>query len=161
HHRATFWAISEVLKERAAKGGHVPPLYSRSSADEAQVTFDPGELDAARGETYARMAHRAWTQHVTQGPWGAHNPLQPGKEHWKVVYPEGVKNEEAADWQHWVRKDATLSAKEIAGLTEERLVDRARTMLRSVHDLARAVQDSSPVGAPVVVRLPGDAALSV
>jgi LmbE family N-acetylglucosaminyl deacetylase len=141
HHRATFWAITEVLKERAAKGAHVPPLYSRSSADEAQLTFDPGELDAARGETYARMAHRAWTQHVTQGPWGPHNPLQPGKEHWKVVYPEGVKSEEAADWRHWVRDRLTKevgaeTAQQFGALigepASERLVQQADKLLNAL-----------------------------
>jgi LmbE family N-acetylglucosaminyl deacetylase len=161
HHRATFWAITEVLKERAAKGGRVPPLYSRCSADEAQLTFDPGELDAARGETYARMAHRAWTQHVTQGPWGPHNPLQVGVEHWQLVMPAGATAQAAADWQHWVRKDATLPANEIAGLAQEQLVERARTKLRSMRDPAGAVaQDGSLGGAPVVARLPGDSAMS-
>ena len=97
HHRASFWAISEVLKERAAAGASVPPLYSRCGVEKAQVTFDPSELDPARGETYARLAHRAWTQHVTQGPWGPHNPLQVGKEHWQLVLPEGVASDRAAD----------------------------------------------------------------
>jgi LmbE family N-acetylglucosaminyl deacetylase len=103
HHRASFWAIEEVLKERAAKGEHVPPLYSRCAADKAQLTLDPSELDPARGETFARLAHRAWTQHVTQGPWGPHNPLQVGKDWWRVVYPEGVTDAAAADLMHWAR----------------------------------------------------------
>jgi LmbE family N-acetylglucosaminyl deacetylase len=88
HHRASYWAITELLKERAAKGLHVPPLYARCGVDDAQLTFDPAELEPARGETYARIAYRAWTQHVTQGPWGAHNPLQVGKDWWKLVNAE-------------------------------------------------------------------------
>ncbi|MBL8748121.1 MAG: PIG-L family deacetylase, partial [Planctomycetes bacterium] len=85
HHRATFWAISEVLKERAARGGYVPTLLARSKVEEANWIVDPAELEPARGETYARLAHRAWTQHVTQGPWGAHNPLQVGRDWWRIV----------------------------------------------------------------------------
>ncbi len=104
HHRASFFAIHEVLTERAAKGQYVPPLYSRCSMEDAQVTFDPGELDPVRGETYARIAHRAWTQHVTQGPWGAHEPLQVGQDHWQLVFPEGVPTAEAADPRRWVRE---------------------------------------------------------
>lgn len=106
HHRASFFAITEVLKERAAKGLHVPPLYSRCDLEHAQVTFDPSELDPVRGETYARIAHRAWTQHVTQGPWGAHEPLQVGKDHWRLVFPEAVAPEQAKDLTTWVRARA-------------------------------------------------------
>ncbi|MBL9077218.1 MAG: PIG-L family deacetylase [Planctomycetes bacterium] len=84
HHRATFWAIQEVLKESAAHG-HYVPLVARSKVEEAQWIVDPAELEPARGETYARLAHRAWTQHVTQGPWGAHNPLQVGRDWWRVA----------------------------------------------------------------------------
>ncbi|HZN39886.1 MAG TPA: PIG-L family deacetylase [Planctomycetota bacterium] len=104
HHRASFWAISKILEERAAKGEHVPPLYARCTLEQAQLTMDPSELDTARGETYARLAHRAWTQHVTQGPWGPHNPLQVGKDWWRIVYPEGIAAEVAADLAHWARK---------------------------------------------------------
>lgn len=103
HHRASYWAVTEVLKELAAEGKRVPPLYARCTLDKAQWTLDPGDLEPARGETYARLAHRAWTQHVTQGPWGAHNPLQVGKDYWKVDFPEGVTAEQAADWQRWLQ----------------------------------------------------------
>ncbi|MBL8755987.1 MAG: PIG-L family deacetylase [Planctomycetes bacterium] len=85
HHRATFWAIDTVLRERAAQKQFVPALLTRAKVDEAQWIVDPSELEPARGETYARLAHRAWTQHVTQGPWGPHDPLQVGKDFWKVV----------------------------------------------------------------------------
>lgn len=85
HHRATFWAIEQVLQERAANGYYVPPLIARSKVEDAVWIVDPAELEPARGETYARLAHRAWTQHVTQGPWGPHNPLQVGRDWWRVV----------------------------------------------------------------------------
>lgn len=85
HHRATFWAIDTVLRERAAEKGYVPALLTRAKIDEAQWILDPAELEPARGETYARLAHRAWVQHVTQGPWGPHNPLQVGRDWWKVA----------------------------------------------------------------------------
>jgi LmbE family N-acetylglucosaminyl deacetylase len=90
HHRATFWAIDTVLKERAAAKQYVPALLTRSKVEEANWIVDPAELDPARGETYARLAHRAWVQHVTQGPWGAHNPLQVGKDFWKVVNAQAI-----------------------------------------------------------------------
>lgn len=104
HHRASYWAIVEVLKERAAQGRRVPPLYVRCGADEAQISLDPFELDPVRGETYARMAYRAWIQHETQGPWSPHNPLQEGKDHWQLVFPEGASKEQAVAW--WHQKDA-------------------------------------------------------
>ncbi|HEX5053429.1 MAG TPA: PIG-L family deacetylase, partial [Planctomycetota bacterium] len=85
HHRATYWAIQQVLEERAAKGDYVPALVARSKVEEATWVVDPSELEPARGETYARLAHRAWTQHVTQGPWGPHDPLQVGRDWWRVV----------------------------------------------------------------------------
>ena len=85
HHRATFWAIDTVLRERAAKKLYVPALLTRAKVDEAKWIVDPAELEPARGETYARLAHRAWVQHVTQGPWGPHDPLQVGRDFWKVV----------------------------------------------------------------------------
>jgi LmbE family N-acetylglucosaminyl deacetylase len=85
HHRATFWAIDTVLRERAAKKGYVPALLTRAKVEDAKWIVDPSELEPARGETYARLAHRAWTQHVTQGPWGPHDPTQVGKDFWKVV----------------------------------------------------------------------------
>ena len=104
HHRASFWAVTEVLKERAAAGRFVPPMYARCALEQAQLTFDPAALDPARGETFARLAHRAWTQHVTQGPWGPHNPLQVGKDYWKVVFPEGVATDIASDLARWSRE---------------------------------------------------------
>lgn len=85
HHRATFWAIDAVLRERAAQKLYVPALLTRAKVEEAQWILDPAELEPARGETYARLAHRAWVQHVTQGPWGPHNPLQVGRDWWKVA----------------------------------------------------------------------------
>lgn len=85
HHRATFWAIQQVLAERAAQHRRVPALVARSKVEEADWIVDPAELEPARGETYARLAHRAWTQHVTQGPWGPHDPMQVGRDWWRVV----------------------------------------------------------------------------
>ncbi|MBL8735792.1 MAG: PIG-L family deacetylase [Planctomycetes bacterium] len=85
HHRATFWAIDTVLRERAAQKRYVPALLTRAKVEEAQWILDPAELEPARGETYARLAHRAWVQHETQGPWGPHNPLQVGRDWWRVV----------------------------------------------------------------------------
>jgi LmbE family N-acetylglucosaminyl deacetylase len=85
HHRASFWAISELLRERAAQGRRVPPLFSRAAPEQAQWTVDPAELEPARGETYAALAHRAWVQHVSQGPWSPHDPLLVGKDHWRLV----------------------------------------------------------------------------
>lgn len=85
HHRATFWAIDAVLRERAAAGRYVPALLTRAKVEEAEWIVDPSELEPARGETYARLAHRAWVQHVTQGPWGPHDPLQVGRDWWRVV----------------------------------------------------------------------------
>lgn len=121
HHRASFWAIAELLQERAAAGRRVPPMYARCTVEEAELTFDPSELEPARGETYARLAHRAWTQHVTQGPWGAHNPLQVGKDWWKLVnadtatlpLPENGSNAAAglpaSDFRRWLQpRDSTL-----------------------------------------------------
>ena len=103
HHRASFWAISQVIEEQKLKGRYAPALYSRCGLEDAQLVFDPSELDPVRGETYARIAHRAWTQHVTQGPWGAHEPLQVGKDYWKLVLPEGIASEQAAVFAQWVR----------------------------------------------------------
>lgn len=100
HHRASFWAIEKVLRERAAAGEDPVPLYRRCGVEEAQWTMEPAELDPARGETYAALAHRAWTQHVTQGPWGPHDPMRVGKDWWKCAWPE-VAAERAADWQAW------------------------------------------------------------
>jgi len=122
HHRACAWAILEVLKERAAKGQSVPPMFGRSGPEDAWVTVDPGELDPMRGETYARMAHDAWVQHVTQGPWGAHNPLRVGKEWWQLVYPEGREREQVASWGSWLpKRSADLLPRGAASLPPEQL----------------------------------------
>lgn len=102
HHRASFWAIQQVLEQRQADGRRVIPLYRRCPPRVAHVILDPTELDPFRGETYARQAHRSWTQHVTQGPWGAHNPLQVGKDHWRLVHPDGVDAELAGAPLRWV-----------------------------------------------------------
>ena len=56
HHRASFWAIFQVIEERRQQGLHAPALYSRCSLEDAQWTVDPAELDPVRGETYARLA---------------------------------------------------------------------------------------------------------
>ncbi|MCR9244205.1 MAG: PIG-L family deacetylase [bacterium] len=104
HHRACAWAILEVLKERAARGDRVPPMFGRCGHEDAWVTVDPAELDPLRGETYARLAHDAWVQHVTQGPWGPHNPLRVTKEWWELVYPEGRKRTKADSWNAWLPK---------------------------------------------------------
>ncbi len=88
HHRAAFWAAREVLQTRSATGERAIPLYRRSGVADAHWRLDPGELDLVRGETYARLAWRSWTQHVTQGPWGEHNPLQVGTDHWSLAWPE-------------------------------------------------------------------------
>ncbi|MEQ1631626.1 MAG: PIG-L family deacetylase, partial [Planctomycetota bacterium] len=118
HHRATFWAIDTVLRERAAAKGYVPALLTRAKIEEAQWIVDPAELEPARGETYARLAHRAWTQHVTQGPWGPHNPLQVGRDWWKVANDDvrtigtvdGVPK--AMPWL-WVRPDLPSSTRRL------------------------------------------------
>ena len=137
HHRASYWAITKVLEELAAAGESAPPLYARCTLDKAQWTLDPSELEPARGETYARLAHRAWTQHVTQGPWGAHNPLQVGKDYWKVDFPVGVGNEQAAAWQRWLQpKDGAVKLQATSPLSSEsketirRELDRVRDALR-------------------------------
>ncbi|MCB9877662.1 MAG: PIG-L family deacetylase [Planctomycetes bacterium] len=103
HHRASFWAATEILKERQAAGRHVPRLYSRCGPDRSQLAFDPSRLDLARGETFAALAWKAWTQHVSQGPWRAHDPLRVGADHWRVAFPEGVSDADAGDLSQWSR----------------------------------------------------------
>ncbi len=114
HHRASFWAISQVIEERHRAGKHAPALYSRCSLEDAQWTVDPSELDPMRGETYARLAHRAWVQHVTQGPWSAHEPLQVGKDYWKLAWPANGAQDRAAFPLTWMRRRFADAAPEIA-----------------------------------------------
>ncbi|MEZ6037974.1 MAG: PIG-L family deacetylase [Planctomycetota bacterium] len=103
HHRASFWAATEILKERAAAGRFAPRLYSRCGPDRSQLAFDPSRLDMTRGETFAALAWDAWTQHVSQGPWRAHDPIRVGADHWRVAWPEGVADADAADLKQWSR----------------------------------------------------------
>ena len=145
HHRASFWAISEVIEERRKAGKHAPALYSRCSLEEAQWTVDPGELDPVRGETYARLAHRAWTQHVTQGPWSGHEPLQVGKDYWKLALPLGAPKEVAAQPLSFVRprfaRAAESLATEIGGVMLDSPIAsveaRAATALRKLREWAK------------------------
>ncbi|MBX3462724.1 MAG: PIG-L family deacetylase [Planctomycetes bacterium] len=158
HHRATFWAIQQVLAERAARGDHVPALLARSKIDEAQWIVDPSELEPARGETYARLAHRAWTQHVTQGPWGAHNPLQVGRDWWRIANDDtrtvhALAGMPTAMPELWVRPSPAEA--------HERLRrDAAALGRRELLDAVRAVQKGSLVidlhaaGDPDVLRRP-------
>jgi|GEM_PF-2358007 len=137
HHRASIWAAIELLKERAAAGDYVPRLYSRSGLDKAQLAFDPAELDAARGQTYARLAWAAWTQHVSQGPWGEHNALRVGKDYWRVVYPEGVSRAVAADLSGWARRIAGLEAVTLpVALREESSAEQWRAAAAARRELA-------------------------
>ena len=139
HHRATFWAIDTVLRERAAQKRYVPALLTRAKVEEAQWILDPAELEPARGETYARLAHRAWVQHVTQGPWGPHNPLQVGRDWWKVANDdvrtvgggEGAAKE--MPWL-WVSRAATTEflGEEVARLPVVEMTKVVRQHLRSV-----------------------------
>ncbi|MEO6597340.1 MAG: PIG-L family deacetylase [Planctomycetota bacterium] len=146
HHRATYWAIQEVLNERAANGHYMPALVARSKVDEATWVVDPSELEPARGETYARLAHRAWTQHVTQGPWGPHDPLQVGRDWWRVVneteYTKTPVGDDGAiapmPWS-WVRPSLAKP--------DQRLPRGAMDMSRA--ELAAEVGKVAP-GSPVV-----------
>ncbi len=164
HHRATFWAIQEVLNERAAKGVYVPALIARSKVEEAVWIVDPAELEPARGETYARLAHRAWTQHVTQGPWGPHNPLQVGRDWWRVVNDDsrtigvidGVPR--AMPWP-WVRPSPAPSSERLrtdaASLTRAELTAAARAVHPYVPGLDPGVRviDLNSFGTPAQARL--------
>jgi LmbE family N-acetylglucosaminyl deacetylase len=134
HHRASFWAIDTVLKERAAAKGYVPPLLTRSKIEEATWVVDPTELEPARGETYARLAHRAWVQHVTQGPWGPHNPMQVGRDFWKVVNTEHIapplSNGEASPMPWcWVRPSELPPAYRLAREARELPREQLRAAL--------------------------------
>jgi LmbE family N-acetylglucosaminyl deacetylase len=152
HHRASFWAVTEVLEERAAAGRFAPPMYARCPLEQAQLTLDPAELDPARGETFARLAHRAWTQHVTQGPWGPHNPLQVGKDYWKVVLPEAMPVATAADLAAWSREATPGAALPEHGMhmPPARLQQAARDRLLAL----RAEHDAvlQKLGAPGAIR---------
>lgn len=148
HHRATWWAAVEVLKERAAAGRFVPWMFMRCGADDAQLVLDPAELDVARGETYARLAHRAWTQHVSQGPWGPHDPLQVGKDTWKLAFPadaDAATVARATDLAQWGRPAfagdrlpsaaATLPAAELQAVTKAHLLAVRAELAAAVRNL--------------------------
>ena len=107
HHRASYWAAVEILKERSASNRYVPRLYVRSGIDKAQLHIQTSELDPARGQTYSRLAWSAWVQHVSQGPWGEHNAMRVGQDHWRVAYPEGLSNVDAKDLSQWGRRRAS------------------------------------------------------
>ena len=149
HHRATWWAAVEVLKERAAAGRFAPWMFMRCGAEDAQLVLDPAELDPARGETYARLAHRAWTQHVSQGPWGPHDPLQVGKDTWKLAFPadaDAATVARAVDLAQWGREArggaglpanaASLPPAGLLALARERFVAAQRDYDAALRDLA-------------------------
>lgn len=150
HHRASFWAIAELLRERAAQGRRVPPLFSRCAPDRAEWTLDPAELEPARGETYAALAHRAWTQHVSQGPWSPHDPLQVGKDHWRLANrDQATMTDPAAGAEPW----RWLWARELPAATRGPAATDARTTLvtplRAALAAARTTMDAwfdQPVG---------------
>lgn len=141
HHRASFWAVHELLQARQARGVFVPRLLARCGVDKAQVTFDPNEVDAARGETFARLAYRAWTQHVTQGPWPPHDPLQVGKDYWQLVPMEGLvvgRPESPATWGREVPGGA-FGPLDPTLLPPSQLRDEARARLVQTRDELREV----------------------
>lgn len=146
HHRATFWAIDTVLRERAAKKGYVPALLTRAKIEEAQWILDPAELEPARGETYARLAHRAWVQHVTQGPWGPHNPLQVGRDWWKVANDDvfTVGNVDGMPIEMpwlWVSRTGTA----LLGQDADEL--RGRQLAAAIHRQLQSVQEARTTSA--------------
>lgn len=150
HHRASYWAITELLKERAAQGKRVPPLYVRCGVEDAQWTVDPAELEPARGETYARLAHRAWTQHVTQGPWGPHNPLQVGKDFWKLGNPDLVVDPvpaEPGNPMRWVLPKALqldrLAADAVRREPKELAGEAARLLAQAENEQSRLFGDGA------------------
>jgi len=136
HHRASIWAAIEVLKERSANQRYVPRLYARCGLDAAQLSFDTGEIDVARGQTYARVAYAAWVQHVSQGPWRDHNPLRVGKDYWRVHYPEGVSKADAADISQWRRSQ--VGRKLPADLSILPMADRRKQVMAALQKARQA-----------------------
>ena len=66
HHRASFWAITEVLKERAAAGKRTPVMFGRCGVEQAQLPVGPARgsrpgAGGARGHAseVGRAAHAA------------------------------------------------------------------------------------------------------
>lgn len=148
HHRASFWAIHTVLAERAANGLPPVPLYSRCGPEDAHFTLDPTELDAVRGETYARIAHRAWTQHVTQGPWGPHDPLRVRRDHWRLAFPADLDPALAGDPHRWVRQRGAASTWNGTGSARAAIAARARQLLPEVRrQWLQAREEPSAAGA--------------
>ncbi len=82
HHRATAWAITRLCAARPDL-----PLYQRVFRGDAPIAFDPFAVDGIRGSTFARQAHDGWVEHVSQGPWGPHNPLRIRSERWRPLHP--------------------------------------------------------------------------
>ena len=151
HHRASIWSAIEILKERAAAKKYVPRLYARSSLDKAQLSFETGEVDIARGQTYARVAYAAWVQHVSQGPWRDHNPLRVGKDYWRVHFPEGVSKADAADLSQWGRSRIESSLP--AGLATMSAKDRRTAVMAAMQNARRAVNGADdPAGIAVFAR---------
>jgi len=140
HHRASIWAAIEILKERQAAKQYVPRLYARSGLDKAQLHFETGEIDVARGQTYARVAYAAWVQHVSQGPWGEHNPLRVGKDYWRVHFPEGVSKNDAKNLSQWGR--SRIEASLPADFVTLSLADRKKAVLGAMRD-ARLAQNGA------------------
>lgn len=129
HHRACAWAIREVLKERQEAGRQPIPMFGRCGPEDAWVTVDPGALDPLRGETYARLAHDAWVQHVTQGPWGPHNPMRVSKEWWELVWPEKQEKRTADGWDSWLPRRSGLLPPGAATLSPVELRSRVVELL--------------------------------
>lgn len=151
HHRASIWSVIEILKERAAAKKYVPRLYARSGLDKAQLSFETGEVDIARGQTYARVAYAAWVQHVSQGPWRDHNPMRVGRDYWRVHYPEGVSKADAADLSQWGR--SRLEASVPAGLAMLSQKHRRTAVMTALQNARRAASRADePAGTAVFAR---------
>ena len=144
HHRASIWAAIEILKERTAAGQYVPRLYARSGLDTSQLSFETGEVDVARGQTYARVAYAAWVQHVSQGPWRDHNPLRVGKDYWRVHYPEGMSKADAADLSQWGRSKVATAVP--LGLATMPIADRRVAVMAAMRDARRAANRTDDSG---------------